>query len=185
MECNTLSDGDYQLNCEWDVIAEIQRSLRDGGAPALWGVGATVGRATLFGRPRSFDGRSVRSFRLSLTAQIPFAYRYSARDIDFSRTEKFDCVPLADVDPRCVEASQPGLQRAALYHYLTVPYEATGELYDKTRNASNDWPVVFENERSGDRIVLQGHHRTVRALLTGRRVRARIVRGRLRKGIDR
>ena len=79
MECNTLSDGDYQLNCEWDVIAEIQRSLRDGGAPALWGVGATVGRATLFGRPRSFDGRSVRSPAQPDRAD-PFAYRYSARE---------------------------------------------------------------------------------------------------------
>lgn len=184
-EWNTLSDGEYQLNGEWDVIAELQRNLRGTGAPALWGVGATVGRATLFGHPRSFDGRSVRSFGLSLTAQIPFAHRHSAKDIDFSRTEKFGCVPLADVDPRYVEASQPGLQRAAIYHYLTVPYEATGELYDKTRNASNDWPVVFENEGSGDLIVLQGHHRAVCALLNGRRVRARIVRGRLRKGIDR
>lgn len=175
------SDGEYRITCPWERIATLHRRVRCGDVGALWAVGATLGRAALFGHPARFRAGSVSTVGFKLTTQIPYEYRHSSRDVDFANTEHFATVPLFDIDPRTVRASQPGLQGAAMRHYLTVPYEATGELFDKTRNASNDWPVVLKDESSGELIVLQGHHRTTAALLAGRFVRARVVLGRLKK----
>lgn len=181
IEAVTDSDGEYRINCPWERIATLQRRIRCGDVGALWAVGTTVGRVALFGHPARFRAGSVSTFGFKLTTQIPYEYLHSTRDVDFANTEHFATVPLFDIDPRTVQASQPGLQGAAIRHYLTVPYEATGELFDKTRNASNDWPVVFKDVGSGELIVLQGHHRTTAALLAGRLVRARVVLGCLKK----
>ena len=178
------SDGHYSIDCDWQEIAVLQRAIRANDLDALWGVGPGRGRAALFGRPTRFSGRHVAAFVMSPRTQIPFESRLGSARI---HTAEFSGghVPLADVDPRTVEASQWGLQGAALNHYLTVPYEVTGQLFDQTRNPSNDWPNIFVDEESGTKIILQGHHRTTAALVSGRFIRARLVRGTLRVGARR
>ena len=174
------SNGEYSIDCDWQEIAALQQAIRANDLDALWGVGSGRGRAALFGRPTRFDGRRVVSFGMSPRTRIPFESRLGQTQIKTAKL-RGDFASLADVDPRTVQASQWGLQGAALYHYLTVPYEVTGQLFDQTRNPSNDWPHILVDEESGAKIILQGHHRTAAALLSGRFVRARLVRGTLKE----
>lgn len=180
-----IASDEFVIDRDWKDVAELQSALRERDAAALWGVGADLGRAALFGKAKRFEGRNVASFSLALTTPVPYRFRFTHGHIDEARTESFSAVPLKDVDPRTVEASQFGLRSGGVNHYLTVPYDVTGELFDKTRNASNDWPVIFVDEDSGTKIVQQGHHRTTAALLVGQLVRARVVRGHFKEGVRR
>ena len=180
-----VSSDEFAIDCDWKEIAALQLALRERETAALWGVGTAMGRAALFGKAKRFEGRNVATFGMALTTQVPFHFRYSHADVDPKRTESFSLAPLTDVDPRTVEASQIGLQGGGLNHYLSVPYDVTGELFDKTRNTSNDWPVIFVDVETGVQVVQQGHHRTTAALLTGHFVRARVVHGRFKVGVRR
>jgi hypothetical protein len=164
-----------------DHVVAKQAALRQEGAGSLWGIGPAAGRLVLFGRPSKFEGRRVVSFSRAPTTSVPFPYNFDQRDVDFDRTDSYRSVPLVDLDPRELEASQHGIQSGALSFYLAGSYDVSGELFDKSRNASNDWPIVFADEDSGIRVILQGHHRTTAALLVGCHVRARLIRGWFRR----
>lgn len=176
-----VADGDYTIDCDWQEIAALQRAIKDNNLGALWGVGP----AALFGKPTRFDGRRVVRFGMSPKANLPFEHRYEPSHFAAAPQDLLGNAPLCDFDPRTVEASQWGLRSDGMRHYLTVPYEVTGELFDKSRNVSNDWPLIIVDEESGTKVILQGHHRTTAALLAGHLVRARIIRDRFKKGVRR
>ncbi|MEI6623050.1 MAG: hypothetical protein WCP28_14195 [Actinomycetes bacterium] len=176
---------EYRISCGWSPVNAVCRALHDGRASALWGVGEAIGRAALFGRPTSFRGRDVDTFSLSPRAAIPYPREHNVSDVDAHDDESYLTVGLADIDPRILHASQWGLRHDALFHYLHRPYEATGELFDNSRDVCNDWPVVFGDVRSPLRMIWQGHHRSTAALIMGRSVRGRLVRGQLRAGVRR
>lgn len=180
-----VSNGEYSIDRDWQEIAALQRSIRANELSALWGVGSEHGRAAIFGKPTRFDGRRVVGFGMSPVAHLPFEYRYEQAHFGDAPRDLLGSAPLRDVDPRTVEASQWGLRADAMRHYFTVPYEATGELFDTSRNTSNDWPLIFIDEQSGTKVILQGHHRTTAALLSGRFVRARLIRGHIKRGVRR
>lgn len=78
-----------------------------------------------------------------------------------------------DLDPRDVTATQPGITRAGVSYYMEDHYRRSGRTYAGPLDIGNKFPVV--RKRSGQLILLGGHHRTAAALLLGRAVRARVV----------
>lgn len=162
-------------------IMELKGRLHLKEVDALWGAGPRIGYLAIFGRPVKYQGRDVAEFGTALVSSVPFPYRNDQRDVDFKQATSELNVPLVDLDPRRLEASQYGLRRAALLHYLKDTYDITGQLFDRGRNESNDWPVVFEDSVSQRLIILQGHHRSTAALIGGRFVRARLIQGKFKE----
>lgn len=83
---------------------------------------------------------------------------------------------LEDVDPRILSATQGGLQRPALMHYMGLDHRQTSEPYADKGNAGNKYPFVYKRE-DGTNMILSGHHRATAALLKGEPLRARVVSG--------
>lgn len=94
---------------------------------------------------------------------------------------------LADVDPRYLYATQPGLTRHGVDHYLGQ-HSTEASLAD-TENSGNKYPVIYKRDnRAGnpdlpewwndhDHIILSGHHRAAAALLRGEQFKAVLVEG--------
>jgi len=83
---------------------------------------------------------------------------------------------VASQDPRLLHASQPGITKAGVRHYMSDEYEQTGETYADKDNIGNQMPVVY-NKSNGQNVLLSGHHRAQAALLQGRQFDARQVYG--------
>lgn len=85
------------------------------------------------------------------------------------------------VDPRDLHATQPGITRAGVMHYLGDDYRRTGRTYADHDQAGNRHPVVYRREdlhgRDPQNLLLSGHHRAAAALLTGQQFRVRLVEG--------
>jgi hypothetical protein len=92
-------------------------------------------------------------------------------------------------DPRQLLATQSGLQRPALEHYLGSVYRQIGRPYAEPHSPGNKYPVVYRYPRPTDgrleAVILAGHHRSAAALLQGRTVLVRVVDGQVRAKVDR
>jgi hypothetical protein len=181
MTLRPTGDGStYHLDADWKEVSRVKSALRDRDVSQLINVGDEVGRAALFGSAAKFSGRDVTAIKISPTTSVP--YPQGKANVDWDKTEKINRVPLVEVDPHTlsgVHASQPGIQHGALSHYLNQN-QFGGDLFDKSQGVSNDFPVVFNNEDTGEKTLLSGHHRATAALIQGRELRGRIVRGQTR-----
>lgn len=82
---------------------------------------------------------------------------------------------LHEVDPRTLLATQGGLDRAGVLHYLGSAFADIGLTYADHDSVGNADPVVYLRARDGARLILAGHHRASAALLRGRPLLARLV----------
>lgn len=80
---------------------------------------------------------------------------------------------LHEVDPRTLSASQPWVLRTHTSYYLTGEWELTGRTSADMHSSANRYPTFAE--RSGQLVIVTGHHRSLAALIQGRPVLARIV----------
>ena len=80
---------------------------------------------------------------------------------------------LHEVDPRTLHASQPWVLRTHAGYYLTGEWELTGRTSADMHSSANRYPTFAE--RSGQLVIITGHHRSLAALIRGQPVLARIV----------
>jgi len=80
---------------------------------------------------------------------------------------------LHEVDPRTLYASQPWVLRTHTGYYLTGEWELTGRTSADMHSSANRYPTFAE--RSGQLVIITGHHRSLAALIRGQPVLARIV----------
>ncbi len=88
---------------------------------------------------------------------------------------------LARVDPRHLLATQPGIQRPAVDHYLGRRYQRWGLPYAEPHHPGNKYPVLYRyvhpTAGSEEVMILAGHHRATAALLQGHLLIARQITG--------
>ena len=82
-----------------------------------------------------------------------------------------------EVDPRGLCATQGGLDRDGVVHYLGTVFREQGTTYADHNDPGNADPVVLVRERDGAHLLLAGHHRATAALLRGVPLLARLVGG--------
>lgn len=82
---------------------------------------------------------------------------------------------VVDVDPRPLHATQPWVVGSHAAHYVTGVWETTGTTSADRASFANRYPLVHVDDR-GRAIILAGHHRSFVALVSGRPVRARVLR---------
>lgn len=112
------------------------------------------------------------------TAPAPFprsGSRKDRKDYDQSRVvaalRRPNGPELTDIDPRTLHATQPGITRAGVQHYM-----GSSEVYKDAHQAGNANPVVYDRE-DGRRLLLSGHHRATAALLKGEQFKGVVVPG--------
>jgi hypothetical protein len=81
---------------------------------------------------------------------------------------------LAEVDPRELSAIQGGLTRAGVAYYLTDEYSRSGRTFADPDRATNKHPIVYRR-RTGQLVILTGHHRAAAALLQGKPLQCLLV----------
>ena len=90
---------------------------------------------------------------------------------------------LEEVDPRHLHAMQPSVTRQGVFYYLRSPIWLTGgPTFRDQEKVANKYPVVYHrsplpHQRRDQSLILGGHHRAAAALLAGRPLTARVVRG--------
>jgi hypothetical protein len=84
---------------------------------------------------------------------------------------------LVAVNPRQLRATQGGLDREGVVHYLGTVFHEQGLTYADHDDPGNTDPVVLVRERDGAHLLLAGHHRATVALLRGVPLLARVVGG--------
>lgn len=159
-------------------VSEFKQAVQQRRSRDLYGIGADEGTLALFGSPSRFEGREVSGYHLGSSGQLPYPTISGGDGVDWGRTEKINAVPTQDIDPRGLTATQPFVTHGGLHHYLS---DTSGSLYDRKSGESNQFPTVFEDEQTGERRILTGHHRATAALLLGTPMTGRLVRGQLLK----
>jgi hypothetical protein len=128
-------------------------------------------------------------FGSAATAVIPFRQSGFAKSFDRELvTGRLGTHPeaaeLERLDPRELLATQSGLQRPALEHYLGIAYRQIGRPYAEPHSPGNKYPLVYRYEVPSDgrleAMILAGHHRSAAALLQGHAVLVRVVDGPVR-----
>jgi len=84
---------------------------------------------------------------------------------------------LVEVDPRGLRATQGGLDRVGVVHYLGPSFHERGTTYADHHDPGNTDPVMLVRDRDGAHLLLAGHHRATAALLRGLPLLARVVGG--------
>lgn len=156
-------------------VREFKQAVNQRRSEGLYGAGHDAGILALFGDPSRYEGRDVTGYAIHSSGKVPYATNFNKNIVDWDHTEKINRVPLTEVDPRGLVATQPMVTRAGMEHYLT---DTTGALYSDEHQVSNQFPAIFEDQASGERHILTGHHRATAALLKGEPLTARLVRGR-------
>jgi hypothetical protein len=168
-------EGEVETDLPYRRLVEFQNAIREGRHDDLFGIGANAGKLALFATPHTFGPSGPKTYLMKPIAPAPFAgrdYRLGS-DIPAEVKGRWAHVPIESVDPRGLVATQPSITHQALSHYLGEGYPERGELFDRSRDASNDAPIVVHFQRG--RYLLSGHHRATAALLTGQHFPARVV----------
>lgn len=119
----------------------------------------------------------------SPTAVIPFA---SARrgEALYDRAVVAEAlarpVRLSAFDPRTLHATQSGVTKPGVDYYMGDRYAATGRTYADQNAAGNRYPVIYRQPRTGELLILSGHHRATAALLDGGNVHGIYIDPRIR-----
>ena len=79
-------------------------------------------------------------------------------------------------DPRQLHATQTGLTRGGVGHYMSDEYAQTGRMHADGSNVGNVNPVMY-HKKDGRSLILSGHHRAGAALLQGKQFDAQHVFG--------
>jgi hypothetical protein len=74
---------------------------------------------------------------------------------------------LREIDPRVLHSTQRGITRDGVDYYLGDEFSKTGATYADQNNPGNRHPVLYRHERSGQWLILGGHHRATAALIKG------------------
>jgi hypothetical protein len=82
---------------------------------------------------------------------------------------------LVDIPTDNLHATQPWVTKSGVQHYTTGQYERTGKTFADAHQAGNTYPVVYE-KADGRRVILSGHHRAVAAKITGKMLKAVLVK---------
>lgn len=172
------NDGTYVTDIPQERLTEFHQALSARDTDKMYGMGADAGLLTLFGTSSRYDGRRVTGYRMQPKGRVPHPFDGVKQQVDWDQTEKINRVPLQDIDPRPLTATQGMVTHAGMRHYLT---DTTGELFDQRYSVSNQFPAIFEDLDSGERKILTGHHRAAAALIKGEPLAARLVRGRMLK----
>jgi len=81
---------------------------------------------------------------------------------------------VADIDPLVLTATQPWVLAQHVEYYLTGAWEQNGITSADPHRIANRYPLV---QHLGDAWILHGgHHRALAAIITGRPLRARVLR---------
>lgn len=87
------------------------------------------------------------------------------------------CARLEDVDPRWLRMSQSAVIAPGVRYYMEeARYRESGITYADQHRPGNAFPLVYQRQQAGDRVILAGHHRAAAALGLGRPVKALVVR---------
>jgi hypothetical protein len=124
-----------------------------------------------------FNGASVTTIPLK---QAPFAKGYDTALVREAVSYYPRATAIAWLDPRALLATQPGIQRPALMHYLGRSYDLWGMPFESV-SRTNRIPLVYTYNHPISEViqhmVLVGHHRTCAALLRGELLMTRQVYG--------
>ena len=107
---------------------------------------------------------------------------------DFDRSVVRDALvsppQLEEIDPVDLHATQPGIVKGGVEHYLKDTYEKTGQTYEQSTSVGNRFPIVYRREAATQgydpqpqNLILAGHHRATAALVQGKPLRAIVVGG--------
>lgn len=85
--------------------------------------------------------------------------------------------PLEDVDVSGgnVRATQSRILRQHVAYYGGPQYQETGETSADQGKEGNRFPVIYR-KKSGEDIIVSGHHRSAAALLAKKPVKAKVIR---------
>lgn len=86
-------------------------------------------------------------------------------------------VELHPVDPRNLMATQGSVTREGVAHYLGPQFHENQTLFADKDNAGNAHPTVYQRDRDQGQMILSGHHRATAALLNGKMLDARVIKG--------
>jgi hypothetical protein len=163
--------GEYSTDAPREYVRDLMKAAREKDTSALYGVGEDMGKLATFGRKHKFNAQGqVETYTHAPTSRLIFPGS-DRRHIPQEATHGFTSWPIVDLDPRELHGTQPGMQIGALEHYLSPAYRERGEIYDKTRGASNDHPVVVGFMRKN--YLMTGHHRAAASLMSGEPLQAR------------
>lgn len=164
---------EYTTDADPREVGRLMRAARDRDTGALHGAGPVLGRLAVLGVPTRFghDGQPTH-YEMKTIARIPLPGSFrTARELPSDAGEGYQHWGVESLDPRELVATQDSVRSDGLSHYLSDAYAKTGELFDKTRDATNDIPTVVGLMRR--KFLLSGHHRAVAALLRGEPLEAR------------
>lgn len=141
-------------------------------------------------QPRDPDGKFAKIFGSgnvdsvfngAVTTGVPFERVHTSKSLkmgypaariaDALRTGDFT---LDEVDPRDLKATQPGIVRSHVGHYLGPEYAKTGQTAADQESALNKYPTVYKR-KDGQMVIVSGHHRAVAALIKGEGLIARVI----------
>lgn len=107
----------------------------------------------------------------------PFARGYDKDLVTHRLSQPIEEHHLEDMDPRKLMATQPGVQRGALDHYMN----GNKTPYVDAHNVGNKHPVVYSythpHTDQEEHMILSGHHRAAEALLNGHPLKALNIHG--------
>ena len=115
------------------------------------------------------------------TIPFPAAGRRKDRDAydkDLVHKTLANPVSTEQFDPRTLHATQPGVTRGGVAHYMDPSNQG---LYANAHEAGNQHPVIYSRKDCVDcpetHMLLSGHHRATAALLQGRQLTGVRVQG--------
>lgn len=142
----------------------------------------TASAADIERHERLFGANDIDAlFNEALRTSVPFP---SARRL---KTEpRFDSAKITEllksppvltsIDPRALRSNQPSVTRDGVAYYMTDEYAISGRTFADGHDAGNKFPIVQVRERTGEHIIVSGHHRATAALLRGENLQVRLSR---------
>ena len=115
------------------------------------------------------EGIFGKSGALTTPTPWPSAKRWKDRplyDRDAVNAAILNPPKLQPVDPRILRSTQPSITRHHLDYYMSDAWQRTGRTSADQSSAGNKFPVVWVT-KTGEHVILSGHHRAAAALAKG------------------